>query len=407
MCVVYYTKNKEILVSLTVNFYKGEISMKKHKTLALALSIAMAASLAGCGTGSFSSSSTEAGSADSATTAASDSAGTAQTEKSDDASADSSSNAEASEYTGESYEFQLGHIGNDGSNEDLVAKKFAELVDQKSGGKIKITIFGNAQMGGLTDLVDAIRYDTIDFAFFATGNLESYDTIGTILGLPYLFSGYDHVEAFYQTDTWKKITDQLAEETNALDLADFHSGFRDILSNVEINNADDMKGLEIRIPEAPSFVKSFGALGCNTTTLAASEVYQALQTGLVEATEAAPVYMESMNYHEVTKYCIRTNHMYTGNSVFMSQKKFDSLSEDAQNIIRESAQEAAAITYDSVEESDEEAFKVFEEKGLQIIDPDLDSFKSAMTDVWNELYISVVPDGQAIVDEVLSIDPEK
>ncbi|MCI8887298.1 MAG: TRAP transporter substrate-binding protein [Hungatella sp.] len=310
-------------------------------------------------------------------------------------------------YEGPEYNLQLGHVGAEGSVEEVVANSFKELVEKNSSGKIQIEVFGNSQMGGLNDLVDAIRYDTLDFALFAAGNMESYNPKGTILGVPYLFSSYEHVEAFYGSDEWAAVRDELAEQTNALALGDFHTGFRDILSNVEIKCADDMKGLSIRIPEAPSFVKTFGALGCNTTALPASDVYQALQTGLVEATEAAPSYMRSMNYHEVAKYCIITNHMYTGNSIYVSKSKLESLDPAAQAIIKAAAKEAAEGSWSMVATQDEEAMKAFSDSGVELVSPDLDSFKNAMTDVWGELFIDSVEGGQNLIDAVLACDPAK
>lgn len=95
---------------------------------------------------------------------------------SSNASAESQgSGASASDesYTGPEYAFQLGHVGAEGSIEDEVTNLFKEMVEEKSGGKITIEIFGNSQMGGLSDLVDAVRYDTLDLAVFGLGNAES------------------------------------------------------------------------------------------------------------------------------------------------------------------------------------------------------------------------------------------
>lgn len=353
------------------------------RIISLALCAGMLFTLAACG-----------GSASS--TAASSAASSAS---------ESAAAGDTANYTGGTYTLQMGHIGAEGSVEDVVATRFAELVDEMSGGSIEISVFGNSQMGGLNDLVDALRYDTLDLALFAAGNLESIYPEGTILGVPYLFSSYEHVEAFYQSEAWAGIVEEMAAQTNCLDLGDFHTGFRDILSNVEINSADDMKGLSIRVPEAPSFVKTFGALGCNTTTLPATDVYQGLQTGLVEATEAAPSYMASMNYHDVAKYCIVTNHIYTGNSIFVSQSKLDSLDEQAQQVIRSAAAQAAQEALAIVAEQDDEALAAFEEAGVAIVHPDLDSFKAAMTDVWGELFIEPIDGGQELIDAALACDP--
>ena len=308
-------------------------------------------------------------------------------------------------YTGPSYALQLGHIGAEGSVEETVANRFKELVESASDGKITVEVFGNSQLGGLGDLVDGIRYDTLDLALFAAGNLESLNAKGTILGVPYLFSNYQHVEAFYQSEAWAALTQEIADDTNALSLGDFHTGFRDILSNVEINSAEDMKGLVIRVPEAPSFVKAFGALGCNTTALPATDVYQALQTGLVQATEAAPSYMQSMNYHEVSKYCIVTNHIYTGNSIYISQSKLQSMDAAAQEIIKAAGRQAAQEAWSIVADADQKALTAFENAGVVLVEPDLASFKAAMTDVWGTLFIDTVEGGQDLIDAVLACVP--
>ena len=316
----------------------------------------------------------------------------------------SSAAGSAAEYAGNSYALQLAHIGAEGSIEDTVSARFKELVEEASEGKITVEIFGNSQLGGLNDLVDGIRYDTLDMALFAAGNMESYNPKGTILGVPYLFSSYEHVQNFYESDAWKDVCAELAEDTNAFSLGDFHTGFRDILSNVEIHSAADMKGLSIRVPEAPSFVKTFGALGCNTTALPASDVYQALQTGLIEATEAAPSYMQSMNYQDQAKYCIVTNHIYTGNSIYISKSKLESMDDDAQTVIKAAGAQTAKEALDIVAEEDQKALDAFKNAGVTMIEPDLDSFKEAMTGVWGELFIDNVDGGQELVDAALACD---
>ena len=320
------------------------------------------------------------------------------------APAASASAGAAAGYAGGSYALQMAHIGAGGSIEETVSNRFKELVEEATDGKVTVEIFGNGQLGGLTDLVDGIRYDTLDMALFAAGNMESYNPKGTILGVPYLFSSYKHVENFYGSDAWKNVCEELADETNALSLGDFHTGFRDILSNVEIHTAADMKGLVIRVPEAPSFVKTFGALGCNTTALPASDVYQALQTGLVEATEAAPSYMLSMNYQDQAKYCIVTNHIYTGNSIYISKSKLESMDADAQAAIKAAGAQAAKEAWDIVADEDQKALDAFEAAGVTRIDPDLASFKEAMTGVWGELFIDNTENGQELVDAALACD---
>ncbi|MDO4620691.1 MAG: TRAP transporter substrate-binding protein [Lachnospiraceae bacterium] len=315
------------------------------------------------------------------------------------------STAEAAAYEGPEYSLQLGHIGAEGSIEDTVANRFTELVSEKSGGKIDVTIYGNSQMGGLNDLVDALRYNTLDMAIFAMGNAESYFPKSTVIALPYLFSGYDHVEAFYESDAYAALRDELAETTNLRELGAFHVGFRVILGNKKIEKAEDLKGITMRVPEAPAFVTTFGALGCNTIALPASEVYQALQTGLIEATEAAPTYMLSMNYQEVSKYCSVTNHIYTGNGLYISQSKLDSLDPAAAEVVKEAAEQASKEAWAIVADETDAAMKAFEDSGVEVIDVDLESFTSVMTDVWTALKVDDIEGGRELLETIQGMKP--
>jgi TRAP-type C4-dicarboxylate transport system substrate-binding protein len=111
------------------------------------------------------------------------------------ASCGSSTSSTSGGYDGPSYNLQFGHIAAEGALEDTVAKRFKELVEEASDGKIQITLYGNSQMGGLTELVDALRYDTLDLAIFTQGNAQSYFPKAALWALPYQISSYEHAEA--------------------------------------------------------------------------------------------------------------------------------------------------------------------------------------------------------------------
>ena len=310
--------------------------------------------------------------------------------------------ASAFAYEGSEYSLQLGHAGAEGSLEDITSTRFAELVDEMSDGKISVEIFGNAQMGGLSDLVDAIRYDTLDIAIFAVTDADNYFPAADVITLPYLFDSFDHVEKYYDSDIYEDMMDEFASQTNCRELSSFHAGFRCILSNKEINTASEMKGLTIRVPEIQSYLLTFGALGCNTVVLPASEVYQGLSTGLIEATEAAPSYMKTQNYFDQTDYFIESRHIYCGNSLMMSQSKLDSMDETAVEVLGEAAKQAAKESREIAEEEDAKAVESFEEAGLKHIVPDKKSFQNAMSDVWTEL-LANVEGGQELVDQILAL----
>jgi len=307
-------------------------------------------------------------------------------------------------YTGASYALQLGHIGAEGSAEDIVANRFKELVEAETDGKITVEVFGNSQMGGLNDMCDALRYDTLDMCI-SNMAYNSYVPRVDVISLPYLFSNNEHLEAYLESDSYQAMCDEVAEKCNAKTLGTINTGFRVILSNKKIKTADDMNGIAIRVPEAPAFVKTFSALGCNTTILPATDVYQALQTGLVTATEANPVFMVSMNYHEVSKYCVLTNHIATTNNLMISASKYDSMDAEAQAILDEAAKTAVAEANTLVQEQADEAYAAMEAAGVTMVEPDSNSFKTVMQNVWPELGVDDMEGGREMLEEILALDP--
>lgn len=367
----------------------------KKKLLAMLLMVTVVFGLAACGSAETPSANTSDQEKETAPETP-DSAADAEAPGSDTAAAG---------YDGPEYTLQFGHIGAEGSIEDKFSLRFKELIEEKSNGKIKIDIFGNSQQGSLSDLFDAIRYETLDIAIFAITDADNYYPKADLISLPYIFNSFEHVEAFYNSDVYADMCDEFAAETNCREMSSFHAGFRCILSNKEIHEAKDMEGLVIRVPEIQSYVSTFGALGCNTISLPASEVYQGLSTGLVEATEAAPSFMRSQNYHDQSKYCILSRHIYCGNSMYMSQSKLDGMDAAAVELLKEASQEAAQYAREIAEEEDASALQAFEDAGVQLIEPDRESFQAAMSDVWNELVLDKLDNGQELIQKIQACDP--
>ena len=220
------------------------------------------------------------------------------------------------------------------------AQKFADLVAQKSGGKMKVQLFPGAVLGSDPQNLSAIRGGTLDFTSMATGLVSSIDKQQMVFDLPFLFN--DEKEAFAIADgpIGRKLMDDLAPH-GVVGLGVWHLGFRHITnSRRPIAKVEDIQGLKLRVIASPVYVEMFNALGANPVPMTFGEVYGALESRAIDGQDNPLGVIESAKFQEVQKYLSLTRHLYTGMGFLMSKKTWDGLSEAEHRIIREAAEEA-------------------------------------------------------------------
>jgi len=220
------------------------------------------------------------------------------------------------------------------------AQTFADAVAQKSGGKMKVTLFPNAVLGSDPQNLSAIRGGTLDFTSMATGLVASIDKQFGVFDLPFLFNSAQEAFAIVDGPVGTRMLDDLSKQ-GVIGLGIWDLGFRNMTNSKRpIAKAEDVAGLKIRVIASPVYIDLFSTLGANPVPMTFGEVYGALESRAIDGQDNPVGVIESAKFAEVQKYLSLTRHVYTGMPVLMSKKTWDGMSEAERRIITDAANEA-------------------------------------------------------------------
>ena len=214
---------------------------------------------------------------------------------------------EAADYPELSLKF--GHPYNEAHPLALGAQKFADLVKERSGGNIDITVFPNGTIGSSRDLVEAMRINVVDLALVPTTNVASFYPKLDIFYLPFIFRDREHAYAVSDGDVGQGLYEDMRQKIGIRTLGMFESGFRTITTrDKKIETPDDMKGVKFRVINNPLNVATFAALGANPTPMALSEVFTGLQQGTVDGQDNPVGNVKAFGFDKVQKNITLSNH---------------------------------------------------------------------------------------------------
>ncbi|MEF2553984.1 TRAP transporter substrate-binding protein [Aurantimonas sp. A2-1-M11] len=288
---------------------------------------------------------------------------------------------------------KLAHNAAPGNPKWDASERFAELVEEKTEGRVTIDVGGNAQFAEDAEALTNMRLGTLAFSANSQGPMSAIVPQFSLLGLPFLFE--DLPQAWEVVDgPFGDSLKALAEEQGLLVLAFWDNGIRQTSNNVRpIEAPADLAGLKIRTPPDPITVDIFNALGASPTPLAFSELYIALEQGVVDGQENPLINIWSSKLHEVQKYISLTGHKYEATLLLASKSVFDSFSEEDQTAIREAATEAGEYNRQRSLNDEKELRAKLEEAGVTFNEVDKQPFvdaTQAVYDQWREKYPEMV-----------------
>jgi len=223
----------------------------------------------------------------------------------------------------------------------LGMEKFAELVEQKSGGKLKVQVFPGGTLGSDQANVSALQGGTLEMAAMNSGIFASLVKEFAIYDFPFLFGNPKEADAVVDGPFGQNLHKKL-EEKGLVGLAYYELGFRELTNSKRpITKVDDIAGLKLRVIPNPINIDWVKALGANPTPLPFPELYSALEQGAVDGQENPVATIKGAKLYEVQKYMTLTNHQYNPQSVVISKKFWDSLSSGDQKILKDAATESA------------------------------------------------------------------
>jgi tripartite ATP-independent transporter DctP family solute receptor len=220
------------------------------------------------------------------------------------------------------------------------AQKFADLLAESSGGKIKVRLFPGGTLGGDVQTVSALQGGTLDITVLNSGILAAQAPDFAMLDFPFLFNDVKEAHAVMDGPVGQKLTAQL-DSKGLVGLGYWDLGFRNVTNSKRaINRLEDMQGLKIRVIQSPIYLETFSALGANPVPMAFPEVYTGLEQHTIDGQENPFTVIEGSKFFEVQKYLSVTGHIFNPQSLIISQKTWNRLNDDEKALVRDAAVKA-------------------------------------------------------------------
>lgn len=298
-------------------------------------------------------------------------------------------------------ELKLGHVGEPGSLYQIASEDFAKRVQQKLGDKVKITIFGSSQLGGDKEMLQKIKLGTLDMSIPSTVMSSEVDLFG-MFEMPYLVKDRKHLAKIEKEIFWPSLAPAV-EPKGLKMLALWENGYRHITSNVKpIVKPEDLAGVKLRVPEGKWRVAMFKAYGANPSPMKFSELFTALQTGVMDGQENPFTQIVSAKLHEVQKYLSLSGHVYAPAYLVAGKRKWEQLPADIRKELEAAARETQATVYAATDRMEGDLLKTIKGAGVQVNEVDKDAFIAASGAIYEEFGNSV-KGAKPLVDKAIAL----
>jgi tripartite ATP-independent transporter DctP family solute receptor len=263
--------------------------------------------------------------------------------------------------------------------------RYAELVKQRTGGRVAIQIHHSRELGDERQVVEGLQLGTIHLTVTSTGPLGGFVPEMNVVDLPFLFRDGGHAYKVLDGEIGRNLLNRF-EAVGIKGLAFWENGFRHITTAKKpIREPGDLRGLKIRVMENKVHQAAFRQLGSDATPMAWGEVFTSLQQGLLDAQENPIPVIYTFKLYEVQKFLSLTGHVYSPAPVLMSKKTWDRMPPDIRKIMLDTAVEVAKDQRGLIHEQERRQIGELRAKGMAVIEnPDRAAFREAMKPVFEQ-----------------------
>ena len=271
----------------------------------------------------------------------------------------------------------------------LAAEHFKKLAEERTKGAVKVEIYPNSQLYKDKEEMEALQLGAVQML---APSLAKFGPLGVkefeLFDLPYIFDGYEDLQKVTQGPVGAKLLKKL-EVKGISGLAYWDNGFKVMSANKPLRKPEDVKGLKLRIQSSKILDAQMRALGGIPQVMAFSEVYQALQTGVVDGTENPPSNLYTQKMHEVQKYVTDTNHGYLGYAVIVNKKFWDGLPADIRKALEGAMADATKFANDIAKKKNDEDLAAVKASGkseiINLTPAERDAWKKALVKVHTDM----------------------
>ena len=258
---------------------------------------------------------------------------------------------------------KFSHVVANETPKGQAANYFKKLVEERSKGRVKVEVYPNSQLFKDKEEMEALQMGSVQMlapslAKFAPLGVKEFE----VFDLPFIFDDYAELHKVTQGPVGTKLLKKL-EAKGIMGLAYWDNGFKVMSANKPLHKPEDMRGLKMRIQSSKVLDSQMRSVGAIPQVLAFSEVYQALQTGVVDGTENPPSNLYTQKMHEVQKYVTVSNHGYLGYAVLVNKKFWMGLPADIRAIMESSMKDATKFANDVAKKDNDEALAAVKKSG--------------------------------------------
>lgn len=284
-----------------------------------------------------------------------------------------------------------------GSVQANAQQMFADLMNERSDGRVDVRVFPAGEMGGMQENTESVSVGTAEMTSTDPGFIGGDVPNFAPMSMPYMFDDWDHVARVADGAVGVRLNEVLIESQGIRILGWFFVGFRDMITiSPPIRSLQDFEGVKFRSPGIPVYVEMFRALNATPTPIPWPEVYTALQNNVVDGAETTPEGMVNSRFYEACNYMTRTGHINSQSMIVINEEFYQSLPEDIQVLMDDVMAEVVEYERQAILQANEDAYEVLESNGVEIIDIDKSPLRQAVEPVWNELAGS--SEAQAIIE---------
>lgn len=267
-------------------------------------------------------------------------------------------------------ELKYAHVGIAGEIQTRYAAGLAELVEERTNGQVKITVFPNSQLGGANEMVDGIKSGAIDMGHHDFATLGKYYPEIAVFNAPYIYRDAEHALAATNpatSEALQVVNEQLVEKAGLRVIGSNYRGARHLSMTTAVYEPSDLEGRKVRGTPVALWMSMIKGMGAIPTPVEITELYTALLTGLVEGQENPITNIYQQKFHEVQDYVMMTGHMQAVLSTFINEKSWQKLGAENQAIMNEALEEMALKSLEWTRAEENPVIEEMKEYGVTFI----------------------------------------
>lgn len=300
--------------------------------------------------------------------------------------------------TPDRYIFKVSLWANENHTWYKAFQHFRENLDQRTKGRLTLEIYPSEQLAKEIESIRLIQAEVIDMTATAS-LLSNWIEIAAFCEMPFLLRDSIDKDLLLKGKIGNRVKTEMLNKLGLRPVAIFERGPRHLTSNVPIRHPDDLDGMILRVPNVPSFVTAWSAMGAKPTPMAFSEVFTALQQGTIAGQENPMSLISTAGFAEVQKYVNLTEHVMSWSYAVVGEKQFQKLPEDLQQIFLDEAKNMEAFERNLFLTNEKNVRATLAEKGMEFIEVDKNAFSKKCE---SAIYESLSSEMQTVYQEFIT-----